>query len=349
MEKDDPDHQRHRVLLAYTKLSTALRSDVFSDESMVTRFAVSMTRPVRLAENLVISNETLFAAFRCAVDEKPIPAIIDENKTEITTKVSIAPDGAGIVEIGDKSWRFAHADLLSGDKDRRLITLDAVLLKYTIAVRHIVELRALVAKDDYSDEDFLEVIRLLSSSPQTFAARLREKITTREIGEPDLLPEDIRHWDHLAAPVDGSATLPEFIASELEAERRSRFSLNPIEAFRSISLTFAAPGLVPRDMFRSLEADVVLQMIESGFHFDDHSALIGAFEICADWVEKDARFTDLVVAYWTGFSPVRKGSSAHAACSRPYSSSRQRTSPYMKFCAVGRSIGGALSQRVMHP
>ena len=110
MKKDDPDLQRQRMLFAYAKLSTQIRSDVFSDGSIAARFALPMTRPIRLSDN----------AFRCAVDGKPIPAIIDENNTEIAAKVLIAADGTGIVEIGSKGWRFAHAALLSGDRDRRL-------------------------------------------------------------------------------------------------------------------------------------------------------------------------------------------------------------------------------------
>jgi hypothetical protein len=197
MKKDDPDYQRHRVLLAYTKLSTPLRSDVFSDGSIAARFALPMNRPLRLLDNLVTSNETLFAAFRCAVEGKPITALIDENNIEIAAKVSIAVDGTGIVEIGDRGWRFAHAALLSGDKDRRLATLESALCRHTIAVRYAAELRALVAKGDYSDEDFVETVRLLSSSPEAFAGRLRDIIAKREIGEADLLPDDIRYWDHL--------------------------------------------------------------------------------------------------------------------------------------------------------
>jgi hypothetical protein len=293
MKKDDPNYQRHRVLFAYTKLSTALRSDVFSDGSIAARFALPMTRPIRLSDNLVISNETLFAAFRCAVDQKPIPSIIDENKTEIAAKVSIAADGTGIVEIGDKGWRFAHAALLSGDKDRRLVTLESALCRHTIAVRYAAELRTLVAKVDYSDEDFVETVRLLSSSPEAFAGLLRDIIAKREIGEADLLPDDIRYWDHLAAPVGKSATLTEFIVDELEAERRARLSHNPIEAFKTISLTFAAPGLVPRERFKGLEADVVFRIVDGAHRFDDHFAMVAGFEMCADWVERDARFTEL--------------------------------------------------------
>jgi hypothetical protein len=292
MKKDDPDYQRHRVLFAYTKLSTQIRSDVFSDGSIATRFALPMTRPLRLSDNLVISNETLFAAFRCAVDGKPIPAIIDANNTEISAKVSIAADGTGIVEIGDKGWRFAHAALLSGDTDRRLVTLESALHRHTIAGRYAAELRALVAKADYSDEDFVETVRLLSSSPEAFAGRLRDVIAKREIGEAHLLPDDIRYWDHLAAPVGKSATLAEFIVDELETERRARLSLDPIEAYKSISLTFAAPGLVPRELFKSLEADVVLRIVDAALRSDDHFALVGGFEICSDWVGRDARFTE---------------------------------------------------------
>jgi hypothetical protein len=181
MKKDDPDYQRHRVLFAYTELSTQVRSDVFSDGSIATRFALPMTRPLRLSDNLVISNETLFAAFRSAVDEKPMPAIIDENNTEIAAKVSIAADGTGIVEIDGRGWRFAHAALLSGDTDRRLVTLESALHRHTIAVRYAAELRALVAKLNYSDDDLVETVRVLSSSPDAFAGLLRDIIAKREM------------------------------------------------------------------------------------------------------------------------------------------------------------------------
>jgi hypothetical protein len=57
----------------------------------------------------------------------------------------------------------------------------------------------------------------------------------------------------------------------------------------------------------------------------------------------------MLIAYWTGFSLVSGGSRARAACSRPHSSSPQRTLPYTTSCAANRSIGGALLQRVTRP
>jgi hypothetical protein len=50
---------------------------------------------------------------------------------------------------------------------------------------------------------------------------------------------------------------------------------------------------VPRELFKSLGADVVFRIVDSALRFDDHFAMAGGFEICADWVERDARFTEL--------------------------------------------------------
>src|SRR5262249_37344523 len=60
-----------------------------------------------------------------------------------------------------------------------------------------------------------------------------------------------------------------------------------------ISLTLSAPNLVPKATLRALDAGTILRMIESALPFEDHFALVGAFEICADCVDEDPRFITL--------------------------------------------------------
>jgi hypothetical protein len=158
-------------------------------------------------------------------------------------------------------------------------------------------LRALVVKPDYVDDDFFSAVTLFASSPQSFVEVLNEKLknqdTQHRIGPDDVLPDDVRHWEHLTAPVDLSATLSDYIDNELRAERTAQLEPNLSRAFYPMSVTFPAPSLVPFSLLQIFPAETVADMIEAVANVDDHFALVGAFEICADWVQRDSRFADL--------------------------------------------------------
>jgi hypothetical protein len=69
-----------------------------------------------------------------------------------------------------------------------------------------------------------------------------------------------------------------------------QIAANAERAIYTTSLSYCAPGLVPIEKYRAVEADVVLQAVERVVGFPDHFALAGAFEICADWASRDKRF-----------------------------------------------------------
>jgi hypothetical protein len=137
------------------------------------------------------------------------------------------------------------------------------------------------------------VLRILASSPEYFCEKLRAKLRVRDANDEDLLPEDERLWDHLTAPIDQSATLAAFIDNELANERRGQVTRLPVKAIESISLTFSSPALVPKAMLAELDTETVLQVIQNMLEFDDHFALVSAFEVCADRVQSGARFAEL--------------------------------------------------------
>src|SRR5262249_6739893 len=90
-----------------------------------------------------------------------------------------------------------------------------------------------------------------------------------------------------------SQTLSEFIASELSEERTELLSQHPLKAISSMSLSFSAPALVPIRTFQHLDTDRLVGMLERLLDYDDHFAHIGAFEICADSIQRDQRFVRL--------------------------------------------------------
>jgi hypothetical protein len=166
-------------------------------------------------------------------------------------------------------------------------------MQHTLCQRDAAELRDRVARPQYSDDDFAHALRVLASSPEAFSARLRAKLAIRQVGEEDLLPEDIRLWEHLTAPVEQSATLANFTEKELATERRARITNDPIKAWETMSLTLSSPTLVPKAMLCALDAGTIISMLENALRFDDHFALVAAFEVCADWIERDVRFVAL--------------------------------------------------------
>jgi hypothetical protein len=287
------DLEKLRALTAFRAIPRTLHSDVLADGAIAKRFRIDTSRSTRLTDECAIDSTVLFAAFRNAADAKPPIPIVDQAGVALNTTVRIDADGTGVIEIGSHGWRFDHSALLVTDRVRRLAMLDAALTQHTLCQRDATELRDRVARLEYADDDFSYTLRVLASSPEAFSTRLRAKLAIRQVGEEDLLPEDIRLWDHLTAPVDQSATLADFLEKELAAERRARIAKDPVKGFETISLTLSAPALVPKTMVAALDAETVFRMAESALRFDDHFTLVGAFEICADWIEKDVRFVAL--------------------------------------------------------
>jgi hypothetical protein len=297
MTNNKPDLRRLRLVFALEKLSPALRADVLADGTIAARFDVPAKRPAQLFETVTVLRDDLFTAFRNAADGVAPAPLMDVDSRAVDAKIWIDPNGSGIVEIGQNRLRFAQAALLSSDPTKRLVYLETALRQYPLTRRDADYLRALVAKPEYGDDDFFSAVTLLASSPQTFVEVLREKLqsqnTQHRIGSDDVLPGDVRHWEHLTAPVDRSATSSDYIDNELRAQRTAQLELNRSRAFYPMSVTFPAPSLVPFSLLQRFDAEAVADMIEAVANVDDHFALVGAFEICADWVQRDSRFVAL--------------------------------------------------------
>ncbi|HEX5865132.1 MAG TPA: hypothetical protein VF014_12905, partial [Casimicrobiaceae bacterium] len=285
-----PNMSRIKAAFALDRLSARVQSDALADGSLAARFSFELKHPVRLAEDLVFPREELFAAFRVAADNGEAHLLAKDNAAG---RVTISGDHAATVEFGDRRWRFENAALLASSTTQREQVLEILLSRHSLSPRIIEELRSIVRKHDFSDDDFFQAVTLLTSSPESFADRLLSRVDVRQVGKADLLPEDDRHWDHLTGPVLSSRNLTEYLANELDEVRRSRFAADPQRAFDLASLGYAAALLVPLDIARHIETGVLDTMIEQGLEHDDHFALIGLFEICADALVRDARFERL--------------------------------------------------------
>lgn len=279
-----------RALFALRTLDRQLSSDVISDGSIAIKFKIPTHRSANLGSDVAVHQQRLLTAFRHVLAGKRVTSIVDDNGKTIPVKISIAENGAAQIVIEEKRFSFAHAGLLSANIDTRVAFLDRDLKEQTLAGVYADELRSLARRPVMTDEDFLAAVGILSGAPESFVRSIRAKVTSRDLSNADLLPEDERHWDNLVAPWRTSKTLEEFLRAECDEERARAFRENPLRAFFASSLSYCAPGLVPLDTIQALSAETVLGIVERASSLPDHFAITGAFEISADRLAVDARF-----------------------------------------------------------
>jgi hypothetical protein len=297
MAKPEPDWARLRPLFVLDKMSARLRSDVLADGSIVSACRFTAKRPAHLTDEIVVVRDELFVAFRGASDV-PVPCQLhDPSDTLVDATISINEDGSGAVDIAGKKMRFPWVTLLSSDVDKRLSQLDRFLNDYPLSDAAAASLRSLIARQEYSDDDFLAAATMLESSPEAFIERFSDKLQRQgqptRIAPVDILPEDDRYWDHLITPVDGSVTLADYAAKELHETWQAGLETNPLRALYALAITFAAPELVPVALFEDLKPDTAATALESISKVEDPFSLVGAFEICANRGDEDQRFVVL--------------------------------------------------------
>jgi hypothetical protein len=298
MLEPEPDLARLRPLFVLEKLSQRLRSDVLADGSIISTCGFTAKRPVQLTDGIVVIRDELFAAFRDAHNVPAACRLHDPKGAHVDATIAINEDGAGTVEIAGRKIRFPWVTLLSSDVDKRTAQLDRLLHRYPLSDGDAASLCALVARPDYSEDDFLAVATMLESSPESFTERLADKLRRQEgenrIAPVDVLPNDDHYyWNHLLPPVDGSAMLADYIGKELHAGWRVGLEADSVRALHALATTFAAPELVPRSLLRGLNADAAVAAIEALSKVEDPFSLVGALEICVDRAAENHRFVTL--------------------------------------------------------
>jgi hypothetical protein len=288
-----PDVAKMTALLGLKKLSPKLRSDVLSDGSIAARYKLNVHRPFLLADDVIVSRDLLFSIFANLADGRDPGTLIDLKGVNVDAVISLSAEHDALVQLRTRRIRFPHAGLLVSDVRRRTSLAQARLQRLTVAEEHRRTLFELVSKPDLSYEEFLAALAILESSVESFSRQLNEKVSSRQLNESDLLPDDNRYWDNLTAPAGDARTLNDFVAGALAAERSTRWAEGSAAALKSISLSFSAPALVPLRLLSQTEVTQLIEGLNALLDLDDHFALVGAFEICADNVERDHRFLAL--------------------------------------------------------
>lgn len=289
MKPNPEDLPRIRAVFLLSKFTAAVQSDVLSDGTIAARFQIPVSQPVQLFDDLTFDRTLLFDAFRKATDGLPLPALVDIDGKPTGITITIQDDAAVIVRDTKRSV-FPFAARMSSDLERRLSVLKRALAHHSLAIAERTGLENLLRRPDYSDRDFMAAVKLLATSPESFATALRDKVSRGAFALPDLLPASVEYWSNLSAPYRDSTTLQDFIASELADEQTVAVRENPVRAFLTMSLSFGSPSLIPRELIKDVPGDVMLSAVERVERVDDPFALCGALDICADRAPADTRF-----------------------------------------------------------
>lgn len=280
-----------RIRFLLRQLPEALRSDVLSDPDVATAVG-GVHRPIELSSDLTISREELFATFRDLFDGKVTDHITGLDGDRVEAQVSSEPDGTGAITVGHMRWRFAHADLLTRDAERRMAAFERVAAAHTLTEAEEEAWRGRLRSAPFDDDSFMEFVAVLEATPESFARSLKETLNKRDVSPRDLLPDETSYWDRLIPSPENSATLADYIATELGARRRAWLTRDLQAGLRRISLELAAPGLIPNDLLDPYVGDLPAALAPIA-ECNDHFALVGTFEICARRVGADKRLVSV--------------------------------------------------------
>jgi hypothetical protein len=252
-----------------------------ADRRIPEAFNISTHRPAKLGSSISLHQEQMLAAFRDVLaGKKPRPLKNDEG-VRLDATITVQKDGAARIQIGNAIFSFSYAGLLSPTPAQRIEYLEAYLKGHTLATVHAESLRNSVSKSEFSDEDFLSAVELLSTAQEVFVQNVRATVAARDLNSGDLLPSDVRHWDNLIAPWRGSESLVEFLNAERSTELDALLAGDLTRALRAIALSFCAPGLVPMEAFRNISDEARLKALNGISSTQDHFGLVGSFELCA--------------------------------------------------------------------
>ncbi|MFH0298430.1 hypothetical protein AAFX91_14540 [Bradyrhizobium sp. 31Argb] len=283
---------RLRVTFGLRRLSAPVQSAVLSDRTIAHRTGIGVSNPIRLPGEITVDRNVLFKAFQCAADGEAIPPIIDTDG--VTRSMQVETEGDAAVVIYEKNRvSFPQAILLAADAKRRKTIASEMVANFTLTKQARAKFFSLVAKADYTHDDFFCACNILAGAPEPFADALREKARKGTLAVPDFLPNEIAHWENLTATRLTSETLPEFITNELAAEQVARIGQNPGVAIDVMSLTFGSFELVPCETLRGVSSEDVIGALRRLLDLPDPYALASALDICADRIISDERFVAL--------------------------------------------------------
>ena len=154
---------------------------------------------MRIAKDTTLPQETLFDAFKASlVEGKSVPLKAPDGSI-VSKKVFIDDQDAGVVEIGKQHLRYGFVGLLHPKLSERRKYLARYLEQNTLSADIRAQLQTGVTSRARPYDNVLKEMIVLGTSPQNHQTIVTEKLNRQRLNIGDLIPDDIRFWENLAA------------------------------------------------------------------------------------------------------------------------------------------------------
>lgn len=282
-ERDFPT-PRERAVFALLVLGDHLRSDVLSDGAIALRYGFEASHPIRLG-SASAGRDPLFAAFRRLADGEAGPLKLALNEPESAEAEVSLEGGVGVVAYAKTRFTFEDAAMLASAPERRLHVLDEAFKARPLHRALEDELRRRVGAGSFGNDDFVDVMRTLATSPDAFIAAFEQASKKGALSKSELLPDDAHYWDNLVGLWQGAQTIEDYLGAELKHERAHQFRGELGPALGAISVSFATPLLIPKDLMRANTPEERLLALTWLADANEPFTLIGVLHYCAEHLE----------------------------------------------------------------
>ena len=121
-----------------------------------------------------------------------------------------------------------------------MAAFERVAAAYTLTAAEEEAWRAPKRSAPLDDDSFSALMAAIEATPETFVVKLNDILDKRGISPWDLLPNEASYWDRLIPNPKISATLAEYVATELGARGRAWLTRDLQSGLRRIAPPLAS-------------------------------------------------------------------------------------------------------------
>jgi hypothetical protein len=272
--------------LLISPLPKAVRDALLADRAFLSKLDITPQYSFHLTADLSGELGSLHAALRAAISGRKTAYLRLADKSRVRAKLRLRKNGHVSLELKARAFSFTDADLLSNDKAPRLRALKRVLKAKPLLHAEQCEWQAIANQRPFTDHEHLTLMTALGATPEALTEVLSGP---QSLDVNRLMPDDVRYYDRLLAPLGASRDLQGFITNELDAARRALIKSNRRHALRRIAYSALWQPLIPFDALSSFASSEVSALLES----EDPFSLIFGFEMCRAFLPKDPAYAEL--------------------------------------------------------
>lgn len=231
-----------------------------------------------------VSMEAL-RAFCLATFAGEQPELIDENGNEVGRDPIANDDGSISFSEQERLSRFGEAGLFSPKRKHRIAGLSKLLEGKTVAAEKLKYWITLASYGHLSENDFLELLDVLSDSPQRFLNKLTSEMSKEDFAFDDFLPTSEAYFENLLGFAPSTGTFDQTVKQFGAMIRRVD---KPIAAMFLTAPFAIAPTVAFGKLTNSIAKNDLVKLCEQLLVSGDPFSIVAAFQIVCENIENDA-------------------------------------------------------------